>query len=449
VLAPISARRLTAAASAAIITLILSGCRPGEVDLASAPPTAQPKQITLAIRDDYDKGHDLDEIAKDFALVTELGLDEMFVNIGWDDYEPEKDVYDFDWLHRFVDLAAEHGIKLRPYICYKPWWEGDGRWNSPPSDYQQWRDFCAKLGEEMKRHPNLLSFEIWLEENAEMWWTGDAPQYVTLLQHASETLRAADPRWQIALGGFTHPDRWFLAECTESDIEILYDLVPLHCYNETWAQAPLEDYFNPGYTGPFLTILDEDGGGKPLWMSECGYSTMDRTEEDQANYIARAVSYFLADPASDNRFSLFTYYELKDLPEGAAMIGDEHNYHFGLCRSDRTKKLAFHTYKLLVQLLHGQTVAAADSRVAVEATKGDLGDEYHHLLLRADGSQILFVYDKKTAVTATATLTTPGTTCTKWNLDGTSETWPDFNGNTISNIPLTPGQVCIFEITNP
>jgi len=446
VLAAIFARRLTAAVSAAIIALLLSGCRPGDVNPGSAPPTEDLKQITLAIRDDYDKGHDLDEIAKDFALVRELGIDELFVNIGWDDYEPEKDVYDFDWLHQFVELAAEHGIKLRPYICYKPWWEGDGRWNSPPSDFQQWRDFCARLGEEMKRHPNILSFEIWLEENAEMWWTGDAPQYVALLQHASETLRAANPRWQIALGGFTHPDRWFLAECTESDIEILYDIVPLHCYNETWADAALEEYFNRGYTGPFLTMLDEEGGGQPLWMSECGYSTMERTEEDQANYIARAVAYFLADPASDDRFSLFTYYEIKDLPEGEAMIGDEHNYHFGLCRSDRTKKLAFHTYQMLVKLLNGRTVAAADSRVVVEATEGEFGDEYHHLLVRADGSQVLFVYDKQAAATAKATLALPGRTCTKWNLDGSSQTWADFDGNTISNIDLTPGHVCIFEI---
>jgi hypothetical protein len=217
---------------AVLLAVLVCGCEQEE----SGPGgirRPEPKQLTLAIRDDYDKGDDLEEIAKDFAPIEELGVDELFVNIGWDDYEPEQDRFDFEWLHKFVELGAEHGLKLRPYICYKPWWEGDGRWNSPPSDMQQWRDFCVRLGEEMKRHENILSFEVWLEENAEMWWTGDAQQYITLLQHASESLRAANPRWQIALGGFTHPDQWFFAECTEGDLDQIYAVVPLHCYNET------------------------------------------------------------------------------------------------------------------------------------------------------------------------------------------------------------------------
>jgi hypothetical protein len=208
----------------------------------------------------------------------------------------------------------------------------------------------------------------------------------------------------------------------------------------------LGEYFNSSYTGPFLRLLDEEGGRKPLWMSECGYSTMDRSEEDQANYIARAVPYFFADPASDDRFSLFTYYELKDLPVGSAMIGDEHNYHFGLCRSDRSKKLAFYTYRMLVALLQGRVVRAAAAQVATAATEGEFGELHHHLLQREDGTQILFIYDRENAATAEAALMAAGSTCAQWELDGRSRPWPHFNGTTISNIVLTPGQVRIYEI---
>jgi len=433
------------------IIFLVAGCRgelPARRDDAHYSPAAAaaPKQITLAIRDDWDKGHDLGEIAGDFALINELGVNVLFVNIGWDDYEPEKDHFDFDWLHQFVELAARHGIKLRPYICYKPWWEGDGRWNSPPSDYQQWRDFCARLGEEMKRHPNVLSYEIWLEENSRMWWGGTADQYRELLKSAATALRRADPDCLIALGGLTCPDDEYLRACSEGASEQHFDVVPLHCYNETWASEPLEEYLAPQYSDSFFSVLDEEGGGRPLWLSECGYSTMIRSEEDQANYIARAVSYFLSDPLARNRFALFTYYELRDLAEGSQMIGDEHNYHFGLCRSDGSKKLAFRTYRLLVSLLDGRSVRAADGRVRITATSGSLGAEHHHLLQRADGAQILFVYDKENAATVQATLSDPGAACTSWRLDGTSEPWADFDGANISGIALDPGQVRIFEI---
>jgi hypothetical protein len=128
------------------------------------------------------------------------------------------------------------------------------------------------------------------------------------------------------------------------------------------------------------------------------------------------------------------------------MIGDDHNYHFGLCRADRTKKLGFHTYAMLAKLLNGQAVAPADHEVTIAAAEGSFGQRYHHLLKRADGAQILFLYDKESALTATAALTTPGTTCTKWNLDGTSQAWPEFDGTTISDIRLRPGEVCVFEV---
>jgi hypothetical protein len=128
------------------------------------------------------------------------------------------------------------------------------------------------------------------------------------------------------------------------------------------------------------------------------------------------------------------------------MIGDDHNYHFGLCRADRTKKLAFSTYALLADFLNGRAIAPADDEVTVTAMEGRFGKQYHHLLKRADGAQILFVYDKENSVAARAVLASPGTTCTSWDLDGTSRNWPQFDGNTISDIPLVPGEVCVFEI---
>jgi PKD repeat protein len=57
------------------------------------------------------------------------------------------------------------------------------------------------------------------------------------------------------------------------------------------------------------------------------------------------------------------------------------------------------------------------------------------------------VYDKKNTAVAEATLTNPGSTCTKWNLDGTSTDWSaNFDGTTISNIAVGPGEVAIFEV---
>jgi hypothetical protein len=73
-----------------------------------------PRRVDFSILEDYDKGDDLGDVAKDFDLFRQLGVTTWRGSFGWDDYEPSRGHYDFDWLHRFADLAESRGITLRP-----------------------------------------------------------------------------------------------------------------------------------------------------------------------------------------------------------------------------------------------------------------------------------------------------------------------------------------------
>src|SRR5688500_7656684 len=108
------------------LLVVRLGCAPGQATQAAPLPAAQQpsvapaaaftKNVSFAILEDYDKGQDLREVERDFELMKQLGVRTWRGSIGWDDYEPERDRYDFEWLHRFAELAARHGIELRPYI---------------------------------------------------------------------------------------------------------------------------------------------------------------------------------------------------------------------------------------------------------------------------------------------------------------------------------------------
>ena len=64
-----------------------------------------------------------------------------------------------------------------------------------------------------------------------------------------------------------------------------------------------------------------------------------------------------------------------------------------------------------------------------------------------DTSQLLFIYDKRNSLTCQATLTIAGTTCTKWNMDGTSQDFTaNLNGTVISNIPVVKNELTLLEI---
>src|SRR4051812_12746388 len=89
--------------------------------LVAVPPAAAQrgtftKQLDFAILEDYDKGAPLADIGRDFARFRELGIRTWRGSFGWDDYEPARGRYDFAWLHRFVRLAQQQGIALRPYL---------------------------------------------------------------------------------------------------------------------------------------------------------------------------------------------------------------------------------------------------------------------------------------------------------------------------------------------
>ena len=434
--------------------LVVGGCAPAITPQAEPeaelPPGA--KRVSFAVLEDYDKGDDLKDIAQDFALMNELEIDTMRCSFGWDDYEPVRGQYDFAWLEEFASLAEEYGIQLRPYIGYTPEWAGatdsDGIvWNNPPGDYRDWYNFVYQLALALSDHPNVLSYEIYNEMNLDLWWDGSVEQYMETLKQGAEAVRAADPDAQVILGGLAEPDYRWSRELMESGYARYYDILAFHSYAETWTpgNVVVEKFLGSEYRNQFLADHKQYGEGEPVWINEMGYATTpNRTEEQQANWWARAVSTFLAEPEIEH----IGVYEIKDLDPGVEAIGDNKNYYLGLTYRDRTKKLAFHTVDLLTDLLDTGTLTIADSEVQVIADEESTEYLYYHLFKRPDGAQVLFVWDRVRNPTVTIKLKTPGSSAEHYSLSGEATPYPLLDGTTLKDIPLTSGNVEIFRI-NP
>ncbi len=95
-------------------------------------------------------------------------------------------------------MPINTGSRFAPYIAYTPEWAGapdsDGiDWNNPPADYQDWYNFVYQLALALSDHPNVLSYEVYNEENFSMWWDGSLEQYKETLKQAALAVRAADP----------------------------------------------------------------------------------------------------------------------------------------------------------------------------------------------------------------------------------------------------------------
>ena len=317
-------------------------------------------------------------------------------------------------------------------------------WNNPPADYLAWHRFVYQLALALRDYPNVLSYEIYNEQNARLWWDGSIAQYKATLRNAALAIRMADPDAQVLLGGFVLPDVDWLRAITQDGYARYYDIAPFHAYPETWTTADVvvENYLDERYR-EFVRQNQTAGDGEPIWINEMGFAVVPgRSERDQANWWARAVSTFLADPAVEH----IGVYEIKDLPLGKETIGDEKNHFLGITRTDRTKKLAFHTVALLKNLLGQTAIAPADTDAMVTLIAGAHGDLHHHLFKRADGKQVLFIYDKAADLEVRVRLRQPGKVALRYELDGTATIHQPFDGTTLENIRSSAGDVTIFRI---
>jgi polysaccharide biosynthesis protein PslG len=402
------------------------------------------KPVSFAILEDYDKGDDLAEVDKDFELFNELDIRTWRGSLGWDDYEPQRGRLEFAWLHRFAELAAKRGIQLRPYLGYTPEWAGrrgrDGdAWNDPPANFQRWSRFAAALARAMRVHPNVVSYEIYNEENVRQWWESTAQTYARTLLTASSAIRSSHAS-AILLGGLVFPDSdWIEMVCSVPGVGRSFDVLPFHAYPETWTPpgVSVESYLDG--LQDFLEVADRTCGRKSIWINETGFATVPgRSERDQAAWWVRAVATFLSAP----RIEHIGVYEIKDLAPERAAIGDAPNYHLGLTRTDRSKKLAFYTVDLLTDLLDVGSLEIADEEAIV---MGPVATD-SHMFRRPDGDRVLFLWTRTGSATVSVRLKTPGAAVIHYELDGRPSPYAGFDGTTIRDIALVAGEPRIFRV---
>lgn len=361
--------------------------------------------MSFAILEDYDKGEDLDEIARDFALVEELEVRTWRGSFGWDDYEPEAGRFDLEWLHRFAALADRRRIQLRPYLAYTPAWAGargtdDQAWNDAPRWLSDWTRFAGGIAAALRRYDNVLSFEIYNEENVRQWWDATAARYADVVTAGSRAIQDANPGARVLFGGLVFPDTEWMEEVCSAPGARNFDVLPIHAYPETWTppDVTVETYLRG--LGAFADVADRACGAKPIWVNETGFATTPgRSEAQQAAWWVRAVATFLAHP----RVEHIGIYEIKDLRPDRPVIGDTPNYHLGLTRVDRTKKLAFHTVDMLTDLLDVGTLQVLDEELRMEVDQdGDARREavHAHLFGRPDGDRVLIAWTTGAPATA-------------------------------------------------
>jgi polysaccharide biosynthesis protein PslG len=248
----------------------------------------------------------LDRATADLDRVRAAHLGLVRLDVQWDLLELTQGVFDDGYLTKLdgvLDQAALHGARPILVVVGTPAWArgGTGTRLTPPTNPADFADALGRLATRYAgRHLDqpALAYEVWNEPNqAQFWDAAGGPNpiaYAALLKAAYPRVKAADPRAIVLGGSIAFDDHDFLDDLyTHGGIAGSFDGLALHPYSA--ANAP--DAAGDGYHS-FRLAVEQLGqvmaahgeAGKPIWITEMGWSTTAVSDATRASYFQQAVA---------------------------------------------------------------------------------------------------------------------------------------------------------------
>jgi len=159
--------------------------------------------------------------ASDMLLMREAGITSMRLPFYWVAVQPDSPLLSeahWDSYDREVEVAAEAGIRVMPFLWGSPEWAADEHADLPVATPRQrtgWARFLRAIverygpeGDFWYEHPALPflpieRWEIWNEENIVSFANDPDPaKFATLIRISGRAIHRADPGAEVIIGGF-------------------------------------------------------------------------------------------------------------------------------------------------------------------------------------------------------------------------------------------------------
>ncbi len=400
-----------------LLRLVL-GCALAAGVMAPAAASAVEPGIAAGIRPN---GANVDSVAK----TKESGARWVRLFVGWHSIEKADNSYDgfqLDALRSAVDRHTASGVNVLVVVHQTPSWaSGTGNTATPPRDPGTYADFVKFLAATFKG--KVKAWEIWNEPNDDAhpgeFWEGppNPAAYTALLKAAYPAIKAADPSALVVTGGLVANDFEFVEGILGAGGRDFFDAVGVHTDTACLTSPPDEFYREPdGRIGRYsFTGYREIHAitGKPIWMTELGWSTTPAgcqrggragtkaggvSEAQQAANLTAAYQCLQSDPY----VGVALWFSLQDV---SASESDEHR--LGLLRDNGSAKPSFNAFRAFAtapsakrcgaEVDHGapvvQLIAPREGQqfldsLDVEGTATDGGTGVRRMQLWVDGKKV-------------------------------------------------------------
>ena len=244
----------------------------GQVEPCAAPELSWGMGSYLVLQRMPDNAENRERIARNAALVRNMGTKWIREEFSWSRIEPEKGKIDLALYDYMVDVAVANGLTIVGMFGY---W---AKWTKPWTD-EGCADYCRMLSRLVSRYRGRVDrWEIYNEPDIDPG-KGSKESYYKLLSMSYNAVKAANPNaevWGFVTSGV---GRNFVESGIEAGVR--FDRISVHPYTSALAERT--------FLGD-IEWLYEKSGRRRIGMTEIGWSTWrgGSSEREQAVNFARA-----------------------------------------------------------------------------------------------------------------------------------------------------------------
>jgi Bacterial Ig domain len=239
---------------------------------------------------------------------------------------------------------------------------GNANGSNTPPDPAAFASAAGTFASQMAQVGGATAYEVWNEEDETQFWAAavDAGRYAEILKAAYPQIKQGDPGAKVLLGPLTGNNYAYLQQVYAAGAGGSFDAASVHTDTACLVDPPSSYYREDGkiarYTFlGFRTVHDvmvaNGHGGKPIWMTELGWTTATSTcargmwagqkpagvgEAQQAANLREAYHCLAGYPYVETGL----WFTLKD----TSGYGDELD-HYGLQRIDGSHKPSWDAFR--------------------------------------------------------------------------------------------------------
>jgi hypothetical protein len=261
------------------------------------------------------------------------------------------------------------------------WANGSTDVNVPPVNVDDYGDFLKRFAAHNKGVGSVAGYEVWNEPDENQFWhpTPDAGKYTAMLKSAYAGIKSGDPAATVVAGPMTGNDYTWLQNLYTAGAGGSFDVVAVHTDTACLDRGPDEFYRENNLLARYTflgyrtvhDVMNANGdGGKPIWMTELGWSSTGGalnsctrgewtgkkpdgvTEANQAAYLTKAYSCLANDPYVTNA----DWFTLRDT---TGIAPDELN-HYGLLHTDGSPKPSMSAFRAVAAANGGAAASCGD-----------------------------------------------------------------------------------------